>query len=353
MPLTPIEVWRPGHAVSPYTVPGTEVADSIPKDYQQHYKEQLRLHANINKCIELALAAYNDEMVNQPSNKRRENQLRSSKLNDTVTRHKASGNKSINKLSALQQGPCRITHVDDPGVDYTIQRMGSTELAVRVHGDEIKAYKAFAPAAAPEIESGYESDDNELAPAKPHSKTYEVDRIMAERKLSPRQGGGIQYLISWKPLAGKPFACSWEPADNLECPMAIQSWSTQQLADRSLLLKEAKRIGINAVSQQMPFSRRLSEMETILLMDLSPSQKGRMAFDVCKRLNIDPDTVLLVWASSPCDSYSKPHVTATQSDSYSKSTPEEARTQETTLIQHGLHAETASSKVSAHKMQTD
>ena len=307
MPLTPIEVWRPGHTVSPYTVPETEVADSIPKDYQQHYKEQLRLHANINKCVELALTAYNDEMVNQPSNKRRENQLRSFKLNDTVTRHKASGNKTIDKLSALQQGPYKIIHVDDTGVDYTIQRMGSTEPAVRVHIDEIKAYKVFAPAAAPEIdaESDYESDDDELAPAKPHSKRYEVDRIMAERKLSPRQGGGIQYLISWKPLAGKSFACSWEPADNLECPMAIQSWSTQQLADRSLLLKEAKRIGINAVSQQMPFSRQLSEMETILLMDLSLSQKGRMVFDVCKRLNIDPDTVLLVWASPPCDSYSK------------------------------------------------
>ena len=152
--------------------------------------------------------------------------------------------------------------------------MGSTEPTVRVHVDEIKAYKIFAPAAVPEIESDYESDDDELAPAKPHmySKRYEVDRIMAERKLSPRQGGGIQYLISWKPLAGKSLACSWEPADNLECPMAIESWSTQQLADRSLLLKEAKRIGINAVSQQMPFSRQLSEMETILLMDLSLSQ---------------------------------------------------------------------------------
>ena len=104
MPLTPIEVWRPGHTVTPYAVPDTEVLDSVLEDYQRHYKEQLRLHANINKCVEIALTAYNEEMVNQPSNKRREDQLRSFKLGDTVTRHKDTGNKTIDKLSALQQG---------------------------------------------------------------------------------------------------------------------------------------------------------------------------------------------------------------------------------------------------------
>jgi hypothetical protein len=40
-------------------------------------------------------------------------------------------------------------------------------------------------------------------------------------------------------------------------------------------------------------------------MDLSASRKGRMVMDVCKKLNIDPKDVLLVWASPPCDTYSK------------------------------------------------
>ena len=312
MPLTPIEVWRPGHIVSPYTVPEANIIDSVPKNYQEHYKEQLRLHENINDCVEIALKAYNEEMVNQPSNQRRSEQLRTFKVNDTVTRHKDSGNLTQDKLSALQQGPYRVTIVDDSGVDYTIQREGSTEPAVRVHVDEIKAYKVFSPPIKDLIDSDSEYDtddggDNPIATAKTHSKRYEVDRIMAERKLSPRQGGQKQYLISWKPLAGKSFACSWEPAENLECPTAMQTWSTQHLADRSLLLKEAKRIGINAVSStaDIPFARALSETETILLMDLSCSQRGRMVYDVCKRMNIDPETVLMVWASPPCDSYSK------------------------------------------------
>ena len=30
-----------------------------------------------------------------------------------------------------------------------------------------------------------------------------------------------------------------------------------------------------------------------------------MVYDVCKQMNIDPATVLLVWAFPPCDSYSK------------------------------------------------
>lgn len=198
-------------------------------------------------------------------------------------------------MSALQQGPYKIIKVDDSGVDYTIQRQGSSEPPVRVHVDEIQAYKIFSPSAAQKVDtdSDYESDDDDLAAAKPHSKRYEVDRIMAERKLSPRQGGQTQYLVAWKPTSGKSFACSWEPAENLECPVAIQDWSTRLLADRSLLLKEAKRIGINAVSStaDMPFNRQLSETETLLPMDLSHSRSGRMVYDVCKQMNIDPTTV--------------------------------------------------------------
>ena len=34
MPLTPVEVWRPGHVVAPYTVPEPCTVDTVPKDYQ-------------------------------------------------------------------------------------------------------------------------------------------------------------------------------------------------------------------------------------------------------------------------------------------------------------------------------
>jgi len=235
---------------------------------------------------------------------------------DTVTRHKNTGNKTIDKLSALQEGPYTITQVEDTGVDYTIKRKGSTEPPVRVHVDEIKAFETFSPAVYDE-DSDYGSEDDELQPAaaqpqpaatkpaKKHSKRHEVQRIMAERRLSPRQGGQVQYLIQWKDSDGKSFPCSWEPAENLECPVAIQTWSVQDHSGRTLLLKRARKIGINAVSKEIPVIKQLSDTETLLLWDLAYSRRGRMVLDVCKKLNIDPAEVLFVWASPPCDTYSK------------------------------------------------
>ena len=79
----------------------------------------------------------------------------------------------------------------------------------------------------------------------------------------------------------------------------------QSLSERSQLTEEAKKIGINAITPDIGFQRALSEVSTLLLMDLSASRKGRMVMDVCKKLNIDPKDVLLVWASPPCDTYSK------------------------------------------------
>ena len=56
--MSPIEVWRPGQTVSAYLVPETTTKDSIPKDYKEHYEEQVRLHKQINKCVEIATKDY-------------------------------------------------------------------------------------------------------------------------------------------------------------------------------------------------------------------------------------------------------------------------------------------------------
>ena len=70
-------------------------------------------------------------------------------------------------------------------------------------------------------------------------------------------------------------------------------------------MKEAKKLGINSVIAGMGFQKALSDVSTLLLMDISLSRRGRMITDVCKKMNVDPKDVLLVWASPPCDTYSK------------------------------------------------
>ena len=203
MPLTPLEVWRPGQVITPYSVPETTLMDSVPKDYQEHYKEHVRLHHRINECVQIALKEYNEHMVNMPNNLRRQAQLRTFKVGDTITHHKATGNKTIDKSSALQQGPYVITEAD-----YTIQRQGSSEPPIRVHVDKIKSFKVFVPPIVQnraEGDSDYDSNGDDLLPASPataaktHNKRYEVQQILAERRLSPRDGGQVQILLQWKP----------------------------------------------------------------------------------------------------------------------------------------------------------
>ena len=72
-------------------------------------------------------------------------------------------------------------------------------------------------------------------------------------------------------------------------------------------MKEAKKLGINSITAGMGFQKALSDVSTLLLMDLSLSRRGRMVMDVCKKMGVDPKDVrvLLVWASPPCDTYSK------------------------------------------------
>ena len=168
------------------------------------------------------------------------------------------------------------------------------------------AFETFNPVAH-EDDSDYDSDSDSdgmspamqpaphaTSPVKKHSKRHEVQRIMAERRTSPRQGGQVQYLIQWKDAGGKSFPCSWELAENLECPAAVQGWSVQDHTYRTPLLKKARKIGINAVSDQIPVAKQLSDTETLLLWDLSSSRREMMVMDVCKRVKIDPNEVLIL-----------------------------------------------------------
>ena len=117
-------------------------------------------------------------------------------------------NRCVRQNSLVWNLPCwRCAPVRNTGVDYTIMRKGSTEPPVRVHLDEIKAFETFNPTAHND-DSDYDSEDDALQPAsaqtaptatKPankHSKCHEAQRIMAEHRLSPRQGCQVETKCS-------------------------------------------------------------------------------------------------------------------------------------------------------------
>jgi hypothetical protein len=52
-------------------------------------------------------------------------------------------------------------------------------------------------------------------------------------------------------------------------------------------------------------ARFISPNETLLLMDLSRTRPCHMIDKICKRLRINAKTILFIWASPPCNTYSK------------------------------------------------
>ena len=100
-------------------------------------------------------------------------------IGDKVTRYQVTGNKTIDKLSQLQTGPFAVTEVDESGVDYVIQKIGSSQQPVRCHVDHLRLFRTF------------QTDTTEVhaPPTAPTKTGYTVERIMGERKHSARQGG--------------------------------------------------------------------------------------------------------------------------------------------------------------------
>ena len=74
-------------------------------------------------------------MDERKSNQRKLDSLRQFQAGDKVTRYQVTGNKTIDmyKLSQLQTGPFTVTAVDESGVDYLIQMIGSSQQPVRCH----------------------------------------------------------------------------------------------------------------------------------------------------------------------------------------------------------------------------
>ena len=126
-------------------------------------------------------------MDNKKSNLSKLKHLRHFKIGDTVTRIMESGHTTIDKLSSLQTGPYEVIEIDPSGVDYVVQKIGSSNKPIRCHIDALILFKTFE---APPI-------DCSKQPVAPKTTEYVVNTIMGVKSHSARGGGGKSFLVQW------------------------------------------------------------------------------------------------------------------------------------------------------------
>ena len=191
-------------------------------------------------------------MDERPSNQRRIKTLRKFEIGDRVTRIMKSGNKTIDKLSALQTGPYEVIEVEESGVDYLIKKIGVSSAPIRCHVGVLNLFRTFDLPAVSEAK----------APEAVKSTEYSTEQIMGEKTHSC-QGAGRSFLIKWTDSKnGTQHECSWDPEENLtHCAQLMREWFKLGLTAQKDRLTEARTIGINAVAMS---ARQLSNTEWVV-----------------------------------------------------------------------------------------
>lgn len=343
-----------------------------PQPKASEYAKQLaarlqKLHAWVRETRE----KYNQQMAARHALAKRK--LRRLAVGNEVTLYRPTGSLKENKISGLQEGPYEIIEVGDSGADYLIQRKASTAPPFWAHIDDLKRLvrandeeiteaekeaedqtqnagttlektslgqeekrekegEELKQASAKEKEakaSGDEKEEREKQPAKRSSRVYEVEQICGEKGRDTRTKKGKEYLVQWDPKTLKKgdARCSWQLAENLNCPRLLQEWTELAPSEKKERLRRAVELGIATLGEKGwteqeelqsseedeidtgEASRRTENVKrktpsTFIRFDLSEVEDEFLEA-ICDRAGVAIEQIALVWASPPCETYTR------------------------------------------------
>ena len=227
-----------------------EAADELIDSTQASYFQKLKRRAAlVRKTVFEARELHFEKMEKyDPQSKVK---VRAFNIGDEVTVYAPSTSKKKNKLSALQDGPYEVAEADGTGTQYQIKMIGAGKSKPRwVHLDEIKTFRRFL---------GSKEDGEKIGEAKPHSKEYEVLRIVEERGKTRR----TKYSrVQWKGV----HDTTWEPATNLDhCKQASRDWT--------LLKPEQQEALLASINEALAKWKEEAEEEVVAIVQVgSPRQ---------------------------------------------------------------------------------
>ena len=243
-----------------------------------------------SRTVQDALAARNwiseqrdkYELNMDQSAENRKRRLRSFAVGELVALQYPGIDKLPQKLKEKYAGPYEVTAVPTAGsASYVLRRRAGGAKNFTAHVDRLKRY--YLP----------EHLDTEEQPSlvtdrAPRSRLYEVHRVIAHR-VTPE---GRDYQVLWEPCADNDWdtaEITWEAEASLKCPERLQEY-----------FKEQQYIA-QISSQVQPTQDRVRPVQA----DLLQGDPTTLVARVCASVGIDPAHVLLVWASTPCETFSR------------------------------------------------
>ena len=122
----------------------------------------------------------------------------------------------------------------------------------------------------------------------PRSRLYEVAKVLSHRQAP----AGVEYQVLWEPCVDNDWddeETTWEPEAGLKCPDKIAEY-----------FKRATQVRIAAIGTSEGAQREIA-----VQADLLQGDPTSLIQRICAAVGVDPTNVLLVWASTPCETFSK------------------------------------------------
>ena len=217
------------------------------------------------------------KMEEAPSNKKR--RLRTFELGDLVMVQYPDHDKLPQKLKEKYAGPYEV--VAKPAAHsgaYVLHRKAGGMRAFTVHLNRMKRYQPMCLEGAAQREQDLPV---------PKSRLYEVARVLSHRQAP----AGVEYQVLWEPCVDNDWdeeETTWEPEAGLKCPEKIAGY-----------YKRATQVRMAAVEGVG------TPGEVAVQADLLQGDPTTLIQRICAAVDLDPTNVLLVWASTPCETFSK------------------------------------------------
>lgn len=282
--------------------------------------EMVQAREAMQQTVRDKLASYQRAMDSSLKEQRRV--VRHLDIGDTVLVFRESGSRLKDKWNDRFDGPF-VVLASQGETKHMVQRIGSDDKAQWEHIDNLVS-APILPQAVEITEEGnvlhdgidvpdgftpVEATTSEAAPQKEPRQTDTVSKkkFVVERILGKDATQG-KYLVKWQ---GFDLA-TWEPVDNLDCSKLIKHWEQlsgrdqrmQKKAYESTLVKSKiviASITLPSISQVINTNRTVH----FINKDLSKIAHGDMITSICEEVGIQPEQLLLTWASPDCRTYAR------------------------------------------------
>ena len=214
-------------------------------------------------------------------------------LGDKVCLQYPDHDKLPQKLKEKYAGPYTVMVVPDAGsASYVLRREAGGARQFAAHIRRIKAYHGGEGQAL-----GVTAED--IAVAK--SRLYAVARVLAHREAP----SGKEYQVLWEPCLENDWddeEVTWESEASLKCPDRVQEYHKRGSVVGAVTATVSRMVGAvtAGVGQQHSGGGELPVQSDILQGDPTT-----LVLRICTALKLDPTHVLLVWASTPCETFSR------------------------------------------------